>query len=441
MLPWFLYILLCLYCLPKSQEFDSSTAFFANLQTDVSSNIENIKALDATIVKILELPYFRYIKMDLYKECPFWREDAVCTNRQCSVQVLDEGLLQNEAPYMYHDQNLGDLSSPSRPKPSFLQDCASGRDFCILEDELAAGGLYVDLSKNPERFTGYSGVSANKVWQAIYGENCFHANPLDVEPMCIEKQMFYKIVSGLHTSISVHICSQYLDRSTGEWKANETCFQQRIAPFPDRIENAIFVHSILVRAVSQLNYFFQQQLNFCTGDQTTSGKGKHFLKELTLIAARSSKFNENLFFQGSYRGLVEEFRMKFLNISRIMDCVACQKCRLWGKTQITGLGAALKVLFKTDPATLTGQVSPMYSILTRFEVVALLNTLHRFTESLKDIYLFQSKTPLSPSSFHSYFGMNEYFLLAAFCILFTIPLLTQIKSDPVANFDTKKKGR
>ncbi|KAJ1497426.1 hypothetical protein HMI54_013647, partial [Coelomomyces lativittatus] len=160
------------------------------------------------------------------------------------------------------------------------------------------------------------------------------------------------------------------------------------------------------RAVSQLNYFFQQQLNFCTGDQTTSGKGKHFLKELTLIAARSSKFNENLFFQGSYRGLVEEFRMKFLNISRIMDCVACQKCRLWGKTQITGLGAALKVLFKTDPATLTGQVSPMYSILTRFEVVALLNTLHRFTESLKDIYLFQSKTPLSPSSFHSYFGMN-----------------------------------
>ena len=30
-----------------------------------------------------------------------------------------------------------------------------------------------------------------------------------------------------------------------------------------------------------------------------------------------------------------------------MDCVACEKCRLWGKLQITGLGTALKILFST----------------------------------------------------------------------------------------------
>ena len=32
-------------------------------------------------------------------------------------------------------------------------------------------------------------------------------------------------------------------------------------------------------------------------------------------------------------------------MSRIMDCVSCEKCRLWGKIQITGLGTALKILF------------------------------------------------------------------------------------------------
>eukprot|EP00897_Mesotaenium_endlicherianum_P003124 jgi/Mesen1/283/ME1155523C09450 len=32
----------------------------------------------------------------------------------------------------------------------------------------------------------------------------------------------------------------------------------------------------------------------------------------------------------------------------IMDCVGCEKCRLWGKLQILGLGTALKILFSVD---------------------------------------------------------------------------------------------
>lgn len=32
--------------------------------------------------------------------------------------------------------------------------------------------------------------------------------------------------------------------------------------------------------------------------------------------------------------LKNEFREKFRNISRIMDCVGCDKCKLWGKLQV-----------------------------------------------------------------------------------------------------------
>lgn len=35
-------------------------------------------------------------------------------------------------------------------------------------------GVYVDLSQNPERFTGYAGASAARVWKSIYEENCFN---------------------------------------------------------------------------------------------------------------------------------------------------------------------------------------------------------------------------------------------------------------------------
>lgn len=45
-------------------------------------------------------------------------------------------------------------------------------------------------------------------------------------------------------------------------------------------------------------------------------------------------FDESKLFQGEASQLKEEFRLKFLNISRIMDCVGCDKCKLWGKVQV-----------------------------------------------------------------------------------------------------------
>lgn len=40
---------------------------------------------------------------------------------------------------------------------------------------------------------------------------------------------------------------------------------------------------------------------------------------------------------------LEELRANFRNVSAVLDCVGCEKCRLWGKLQFLGLGTALKV--------------------------------------------------------------------------------------------------
>lgn len=48
-----------------------------------------------------------------------------------------------------------------------------------------------------------------------------------------------------------------------------------------------------------------------------------------------SHFNETLMFNDTAAlELKAAFREKFRNISRIMDCVGCDKCRLWGKLQV-----------------------------------------------------------------------------------------------------------
>ena len=41
---------------------------------------------------------------------------------------------------------------------------------------------------------------------------------------------------------------------------------------------------------------------------------------------------------------VLSFVAHFRNVSLILDCVSCEKCKLWGKLQILGIGTALKVL-------------------------------------------------------------------------------------------------
>jgi len=45
-------------------------------------------------------------------------------------------------------------------------------NFCVMNEE-DKGAEYVDLLLNPERYTGYKGKSAHRIWNSIYLENCF----------------------------------------------------------------------------------------------------------------------------------------------------------------------------------------------------------------------------------------------------------------------------
>jgi len=78
--------------------------------------------------------------------------------------------------------------------------------------------------------------------------------------------------------------------------------------------------------------------------------------------------------------LQREFQERFRNISRIMDCVSCEKCKVWGKLQILGIGTAIKILL-TPSSQLEGWGGA--GTLSRQEIVALVNTLHQLAASVK----------------------------------------------------------
>ena len=98
------------------------------------------------------------------------------------------------------------------------------------------------------------------------------------------------------------------------------------------------------------------------GDEIQDHESRTQLREL-LRRTRESKpsFDEHQLFtlnddplhNSETLQLKEDFRLHFRNISRIMDCVGCDKCRLWGKVQVTGIGTALKLLFAFEASNAT----------------------------------------------------------------------------------------
>lgn len=320
-------------------------------------------------------------------------------------------------------------------------DECDDRDYCVPEDESAtAKGDYVSLVDNPERFTGYSGPSAHQVWEAIYRENCFPRDHSDVESasppsskplqasadlrnvireherheslvggissptgsdlendlpepeQCLEKRVFYRIISGMHASISTHLCYEYLNKNTGSWEPNATCYADRLHNYPDRISNLYFNYALVLRAVEKLRPTLDRY-TFCSGDMAQDRLTKDKIVSLAdQISQGPQIYDESgMFRDQAMLDLKDDFRNRFRNVSRTMDCVGCDKCRLWGKLQTAGYGTALKVLFEygNESTSATGGNGDDEPLLKRTELVALVNTLDKLSHAIKAVGEFE----------------------------------------------------
>lgn len=416
---------------PKAIVSDAC-ASYSTLDSINSALFPSLKAITQST------DFFAYYRLNLYdRTCPVraWDDDTgTCGNIACKVDTLVD---EKDIPLIWRAEELSKLEGPKAAHPGKIlqqergaqrplqgnlgenvgescvveyDDECDERDYCLPEDESAnAKGDYVSLVDNPERFTGYAG---RDVWDAIYRENCFSksasvttslagsgsfelfqarhdlrsviqagvpSSELALDDECLEKRVFYRIVSGMHASISTHICNDYLNQTTGAWGPNLQCYQDRLATHPERISNLYFNYAVLLRAVTKLRTYLKNY-TFCSGDPDQDAATKSKLLRLADRAALGPPiFDETTMFHDPIIGadLKEDFRQRFRNVSRLMDCVSCDKCRLWGKLQTVGYGTALKVLFEYDELK-NGENPP----LRRTELVALVNTLDRVSNSL-----------------------------------------------------------
>lgn len=163
---------------------------------------------------------------------------------------------------------------------------------------------------------------------------------------------------------------------------------ERVLKYPERVRNLYFTFLFVLRAVTKAADYLSQA-EYSTGnpleDKHTQSLIIQLVNNRQLQAACPIPFDEAKLWRGqNVHDLKRQIQLQFRNISALMDCVGCEKCRLWGKLQILGVGTALKILFSVDSGNSVGQ--PLQ--LQRNEVIALINLLNRLSESVQTVQAF-----------------------------------------------------
>lgn len=396
------FVLLAVYLLLLALVFNHRRIPFPKPGNSAQQTKTDVRALADSLhphlAELAKLPYFRYYRVNLNQKCAFGLDGNVCQT-PTTCQLLSPG--QNSslpAAFLEEDRRL--LASNAQfsnyelfefVKPFYD---AGRHDWSF--DPMLPDNVYVDLVADREQYTGYQG---QEIWRKIYRENC-----LGFSERCNNSQLLYRLVSGMHTSVSSQLCEHFVDWRGNASYPNAQLYQQKVAGEPARLANLLFAWEVLAQAF--LRYYDvisrmplkTQQLRSDARTPAQLGRVWEILADYPEAEFPCGDFAPG---QPDARGV---FLRYFTNITRLMDCVECLTCKVYGKLQIMGMGTALRVLLNPEPHE-----------LTRNELVALVNTFSKWTESIVILRRMQRRSAAR--------RWKQALLLSAIFCLLNIPLL------------------
>lgn len=355
----------------------------------------NSNVVHSLLKRIVATPFFGHFRISLCSKCSLWNDNPMCVLRDCSVCECEKppSWTKADACGEQVDQQVTSVQPVEFGLwKTVAEDSSVGED---VSDEVV-----VDLRENPERFTGYSGESAAKVWDEIHNRNCFQS--VDSQSIvnrtsesCMSpawQRVYNRLISGIHSSISLHIAHGFcLKRNTThtyeceKWGLNVPAAWDRVLHHPERVENLYATFAVLLRAVVKAGSMVTAAVP--PEDADFSGILQEWREVLLPKLVDLSKscpktFAEDEFAIGT---MWDEVDGRLANLAEIMKCVGCDRCKLWGTLQMQGLSTALRILFQPDGV----------QSLTRQEAVALINTLERLSSSIQYLQEFRAHTSLT----------------------------------------------
>lgn len=296
----------------------------------------------------------------------------------------------------------------------------------LLDDDVEpSDGSFVNLLKNPEGYTGYQGPH---IWSAIFRENCFSDK---LTSLCTEDKTFYRIFSGWLSNTNMQIGMNFHDKKTNQTSLNVNFLVSRLLNNKERIDNLFFLYSLMLKAVHKaknmlLNYDYH------------SGNNKEDANTILLlynvfekenIEFLNNAFNETTLdfenFMNSKK--TKELITRFRNISSIIDCVTCSKCRMHAKLEVFGMSTMLKIMFANQ--------DELKEKVRRNELVSFINLFAKLSKTVSNIYMIDRNIKLGKRRWHFKIVMFYCILVLVFLVINFVTL----KRKKVNTHGKKKK--
>ena len=334
-------------------------------------DVRSLETLSQELVpQLLELrsyPFFRYLRCNLDTSCDFWDVQRKCASesQSCGVEPVP----------------FGDLPEGLR-HPDMLKEVMYSAD-----GQRALGGLmtsqriyrdYVDLQALDGGYTSFKGRS---IWQAIYSENCFRisdTNPTTgVRSVCTEEESFYKLLSGMQSAI---MTTSSDNKYSGAFVKRHSfaLFRRGIAQKPEWMANLYFVLGATIKAVcaqSDLLRNVDCYAGTASGDRQCSQLLNKVIDRLAPLCQEVPL----LFVERHGEAL-----SKIDNVTRLMDCIECDKCRVQGLMKAEGLRLTLLSLGSGGQGT----AMPTFE---KNMIVGLVNSLLYYMEAIQIIQKFRRR--------------------------------------------------
>lgn len=330
-----------------------------------------IDKIHPILIELTQQKFFHYFRVDVSTKCPFWGAEAKCKNKQFCKLNCDCPTEKLPSTWVAEDMKIRENNAFSKIEFADIMKPIKQKKDNWSFDEITDNSIYVDLLDDKEQYTGYQG---QKIWKALYEDHC-----MKISSDCGSGDFLYKMISGMHTSVSSHLTEYFVEFSQFNQSQivypKEEFYFEKVGNFPERIQNLRFAVQILLR--SFVRYIdLIKNFNVDTGEFSNDMKTKQLIQKLVNILGdeKDKKFDESLIFgtENNIQQKREAYLRYFTNMTKVMDCVDCMKCKAYGKMQILGLSVALRILIKKSD-----------TFLTRNELVAYVNTLNKWTESVK----------------------------------------------------------
>lgn len=320
---------------------------------------------------------FKLFKVDLLNVWEFWADNAKCRLNQCPID--EEQKLGNSTHIKTYivDKSLTrqDEDFTNHIPIEHYNSTHNGEEW-MMDEHLSEEGIYVDLRKNPERFSGYNG---SIIWEELYQGNLAHMN---FSKPGVHEQFLYRIISGVQVNINMHISHYYLDdieevseMANANFYQNYQIYYERIGAHPDRIQNLFYTYVFLIHTIDTLSDLLPKY----TYDTESKPLNENIQNKMVWFGhyinglLDPELIESDLFINISKSEFVDVIKPKFQNITMLLDWIGWNICKLNAKLQFTGLAAMFKILFSKDGTAL----------ITENELTGLMNLAHRLSNSIK----------------------------------------------------------